>query len=885
MSGPSPDGVRPIAELFRGDCVAFWATTYNIELNLFNEYLLRRLGDAPLNAVVLADRRRLDESLAAIPAERLDTLGPVNRRWLLRGLQVGTGRFHPKSYLAVRPRSATLMVGSGNLSTNGIDAGREVFTSFSSGSPVGAAALTTWRSWMRRVVGASGDTLLAERFADLEQRLPKPDRPMAVSDSPVWHNLDEPLGPRFCDTVKALATEVDELIATAPFFDEEGEALGSLVDRLRPKLLRLYTTSTTSVAGSALLDRLRGAECEIEVFAYEPDRFTHAKLIGAVAGKRGWLLSGSANLSRAALTLAPGLANVELTVFTELGADELRAVFSPPGVRAVPRQLSELEGLTYDSDEAPVEVFPARLLRATATGDGRVQMQSHPAPEKSWLLADHHGRSPLTVGLVGATTAEALAGPLVRLEDREGVGLSNWTVLEDLEALARALAAPQSRGSSRPAELTGADLDTPLARALLYLHRNLVMDTTEIPTATAGGSGVDSDEAASSEADELWERLERENLGRDPRAGTYGRLLAARSPADVLTDPLVELLDAMRDRAPTSDAESVRPGRGAVLARLMQEHKEARDARSKGTWSISARIRVRTRNVLRRWAAAQTDPRLTWVNPLAPLLNLQAVATIFVDLYLQAVDDEQPSELDEADLDDLWTRWFKPMVGTGQQDGWLDRAGLSEEELGQHVTAAFVEICSALCWLAIRPGPARRERLVQWQATLAAALERGFLDDSQDSAQYVSLIVGHDVTPSQLTTDFLEAIDFMDDRLWCHKTALELELESVELEAGPLSEGGSTKAVVRGVADPLHDPRLARFVVAVRAYRNIDAVAVYSADLDWRIVIEPGEPAYFLPRLGADAVESADLSREDLDRLAAGQRVLADLFTRPAEVA
>ncbi len=111
MSGPSPDGVRPIAELFRGDCVAFWATTYNIELNLFNEYLLRRLGDAPLNAVVLADRRRLDESLAAIPAERLDTLGPVNRRWLLRGLQVGTGRFHPKSYLAVRPRSATLMVG------------------------------------------------------------------------------------------------------------------------------------------------------------------------------------------------------------------------------------------------------------------------------------------------------------------------------------------------------------------------------------------------------------------------------------------------------------------------------------------------------------------------------------------------------------------------------------------------------------------------------------------------------------------------------------------------------------------------------------------------------------------------------------------------------
>ncbi len=55
----------------------------------------------------------------------------------------------------------------------------------------------------------------------------------------------------------------------------------------------------------------------------------------------------------------------------------------------------------------------------------------------------------------------------------------------------------------------------------------------------------------------------------------------------------------------------------------------------------------------------------------------------------------------------------------------------------------------------------------------------------------------------------------------------------------------SIKAVVRGVADPLHDPRLARLVVALRAYRGIDAVALYAADRDWRIVIESGEPAYF----------------------------------------
>lgn len=874
------EGIRPIAELFRGDCVALWATTYNVELSLFNEYLLRRLGDAPLNAVVLADQRRLDKSLAAVPAERLDTLGPTNRRWMLRGVQLGSGRFHPKSYLSVRPRSAVLMVGSGNLSTSGIDTGREVFAAFSTGTPVGDAAIATWRAWMRRIVGASNDTLLAERFADLEQRLPTTEGLSAVSDSSLWHNLDEPLGPRFCDAIEAATDQVDELIATAPFFDEQGDALGTLVDRLAPKRIRLYLTTTTSVSGTALLARLRRAQCEVETYMYEPDRFTHAKLLGAVAGERGWLLSGSANLSRAALTLPPGPANVELAVFTEVPTSQLRDGFLPPGVAAAPCRLDELEDLTYDSADDAGDAAPIRLQRATATADGRIRIQSIPEPSDGWLLADHL-KSTALVGADNSTTAEPLVGPLVRIVDADDAPLSNWTIVEDLDALARALSATTAGGSSRPEELAGADLETPLGRALLFLHRNLVMDATEIPTATAGGTGVDSGEPATSDADDLWERLERETLGRDPRAGTYGRLLGRRGFTDALADPLVEVLDAMRDRSP-GEAEG-RPRAGSVLAQLVRERTEAAD-RPKVTWSTSARLRVRTRNVLRRWASAQTDPRLAWVNLLAPLLNLQAVATVFADLYLRAMDDDEP-ELRASDLDDLWARWFMPIVGTGKHDGWIDRIESDPQELTGDLAGSFTEICSALCWLAIRPGPSRRERIIQWQGTLAAALDRGFLDDTQNCADYVSLIVGHDVSTAQLTADFLEAIEFMDERLWCSKTARELEFESLELEASPAGSARSIKAVVRGVSEPLYDPRLVQLVVAIRSYLGVDAVAVYAADLDWRIVIEPGESAFFLPALGADAIESELLTIDDLDHLASGQQVLADLFTHRAEVA
>ena len=62
-------------------------------------------------------------------------------------------------------------------------------------------------------------------------------------------------------------------------------------------------TETTSVNGSRLAQRLTASGAQVTVAGYEPDQFVHAKLIGVTAGRRAWLLSGSANISRHALTL------------------------------------------------------------------------------------------------------------------------------------------------------------------------------------------------------------------------------------------------------------------------------------------------------------------------------------------------------------------------------------------------------------------------------------------------------------------------------------------------------------------------------------------------------------------------------------------------------
>lgn len=81
--------VQPIADLFTGSTTALWATTYNLDLSLMSEFLLRRLGEPPVNVAVLADHHRLSGSLARIPAERVDSLATVNRRWLVRGVRAG----------------------------------------------------------------------------------------------------------------------------------------------------------------------------------------------------------------------------------------------------------------------------------------------------------------------------------------------------------------------------------------------------------------------------------------------------------------------------------------------------------------------------------------------------------------------------------------------------------------------------------------------------------------------------------------------------------------------------------------------------------------------------------------------------------------------------
>jgi len=873
-----PEYIQPIVELFRPTCSAMWATTFNLELELFNEYLLGRLGDPPLNAVIVCDRDRLDKALDAIPVERLSLLNPTNRRYLLRGARLGGGRFHPKSYLAVAGRSAKLLVGSGNLSSNGIDLGREVFTAFTSGTTTGDAAIAIWRQWMRQIVQRVDDTLLAARFADLESRMPSPPTLAAVIDPPLLHNLQRPLLDQFVERVGE--RPVDELIVTAPFYDETAEALGQLAARLHPGVIRVYFTSTTSVDGGALADRLATTNAIVETLAYVPDRFTHAKLIGVTRRLEGWLMSGSANLSHAALTLTAGIGNTELAVIAALPADTLRACFLPPEVTATRHDLQSIADLSFDgADEETPTSPPVRLVRATAERDG-VAVTTEPPFQMGWHLADHQQHVLLRERGSASVTAGPLTGPVVHVTDAEGTALSGPAVIDDPSALDRQLRqSDEHNGAHKPPELTDADLNTPLGAALLHLHRTLVMDVSEQTTAANGG-GLSSGEEGAESDDSLWERLEKETLQRDPRAGSYQRLAERGQGNRPLNEQIIDLLEAMRARVPAGLLDDQTT---SVLSIINRANKQP-GGPTGHHWTTTARVRLRTRNVLRRWAAAQTDPRLVWVNPSAPLVNLSLVAAVFAQLWQSQAVPGAVIELDADDLDDLWARWFRPFVGTGHGDGWLDQSGLSAGQLEQLGGLSLSENVTLLCWLAIRPGDDRRSRVIGWQPALQASWDHGLINDTPEVIDAASTVMGLPIQAGRIGDDIVEALEFIDDDMWCERTADSLGIAKVRIAALAPEQAIQVVLHVSGISDGLQDSRLPALIAAIRDYRSVDRVAVYSDDAGWRLGVTADEPVWYR-HLDQTVSESGPIAPGTIEGLIASSGVLAALFPPASQVA
>jgi hypothetical protein len=343
-------------------------------------------------------------------------------------------------------------------------------------------------------------------------------------------------------------------------------------------------------------------------------------------------------------------------------------------------------------------------------------------------------------------------------------------------------------------------------------------------------------------------------------------------------EPIIEFLETLRDRVPAEPETQPR----SLLARLLNRPARPSDDDGKPVrrWKETTRIRVRARNILRRWAAAQTDQRLVWVDPLAPAGNFVMIAGILAQLRLDQALQREPVELTDDDLDDIWHRWLRAFAGSGRGDGWLDQLDDAARAFVRGQLPDWLpEAVAALSWLVIQPGSDYRERVVKFQPVLAAALAHSLLDPTDITARYLSAVTGRDVTRGQVDDQILTAVEFIDDDLWCARTRLELDLNQLELKAPPGAVGIQVRLNVSGITDPLFDPRVPTLVTAARHYRRCDGVAVFALDAGWRLVFVTGETVAYKADLDAALVESAaPLTDGTLEGLTAAAGVLADLF-------
>jgi hypothetical protein len=808
-----------VAGSFNGRWTSFFATTYSIELEFFDEYLFRRLGEPPLNATVLTDAGT-HARLWTTGEDQTRRLRRANRDYLLRPVLFGTGAFHPKTYLFGNASEGVLLVGSGNLTMSGVERGREVFSAFRSTKPDDAGSIRGWRHWMDDIVERLADEEVTYRWLRLRRECGdwlEGD----IAGSRFIGTGERSILDQFADGVDG---RVDELHVMAPFYDRNALALKALLDRFRPARLHLYLGAGTSVHGPALVAVVAGFDGQVSLLEIDPPEFVHAKLVGIVAGVSGRLLAGSANLSQAALLGAgESWANVEACVAVELSAEQIQEAFLPPDYSWWETSLDRIAELEFSADERQPG-FPVYLRAAWPEPDGRVTIDAAgtiPADARLTAGGDDQPIKETTTAAPLALPGEG--GVLVWLRSADGSDLSNRVPLDDRRRLGSWLE-QRNEGGDRPRELDSSDFETPVGQMLLRLHEACIFDIDETPAlARAAGLTEQETEEQKTNWEELEEALAKEELARDPRIPNYPRDTGFGLPED---DDVLALLRLMLDRAPAERT-----------LRLVGGKPDEPPTGTGTPWTPTQRLRVRLFNVLQRWSLALADPRFVWIDLAAPVRNYAALLVADAECWEQ-------DHLPEDRVIRLIGTLLGSFIRTDRSRGYL--VSLSDDERQRALSRLTPEartLGTALVYSALRPAAKWPDYLFGWQPALVAGLKSGVFDVSPESCDVIERLIGNHPSVDEVQDRLAWAATYTDDEHWARRQQRDLGFQHVRLTNLSVSPRFGVTLEVSGGDASLGAAALVSLVRQALAYRRTDGAIVKLGD-QIRLSVKLGEPVW-----------------------------------------
>jgi hypothetical protein len=785
-----------------------WMTTYTFEPPFLDTVLARRLGEPPLNIVVLADQDRLSRTWASIgPGERWSIRG-AGRTYLIRGVALPAGVFHPKTILLANDREGVLLVGSGNVGFGGLDSGKEIYCRFHSAQD--GPAFAAWREWMADVVAFVDEPLLRLRWGVLLGQLRW--LPSDATGSRFITNWRRPILEQFLGMAgrPAATAPIDELHFEAPFFDSELTALSALIDGSQPRKIVGYFGVPTSVNGAKLGGLLESSGRPYQVFAFEPQAFVHAKLFGLLEGDNATVLSGSANASAPALLKTALTGNAEAGVVWQMAAADARALFVPPDSTMAPLGMASMHQFEFKrSSEAAVP--KVRLIAATLGNDRRVTVAARPDPGSAFLTYGSN-RLAIEAGVSVETMGDQIPD-LVWLEDSTGERLSNSVPL-DIRAELEAALRSRDPGPDRPREMEAMDMGHPLGRLMAGLNSLGLFDVDDTPA----GRHAQAGEADEGEVDPtFWERLLRDGLDADPRSAGYHRF-GSRVFAD---DELLWLLEEMLHRAPSPTV--LRLIDGTQVERLPSEGPG------------EPKVGLRAYNVLVRWSLALTDNRVSnWYGETAQVRHYCALLGAIAEIWPQGW-------IQRDRLGKLLGVLFGAFIKRERSTGYL--GGMTEAEraaaLAALVETAAPEVAAALAYAVMRD--TGTDTFFEWQPFLVPGLAWGVLRPSAAAATLASSLIGSAVTADALSARLDFVTSYTDDDHWCERISAELGTGLVKIGkvAHPLY---GVEVSAQGLGNVLADPRAVALARAALSYRRGSGVRLRA---DGAIVaVALGRPIY-----------------------------------------
>ena len=342
--------------------------THNIDFVYVQTVVLaafRRCGHPTIT--IFADSACAAESFA----QQEPVLTGLGVRYRVVPVAMSPGfRFHPKAVLLSGETAATLLVGSGNLTFGGWRENAEVWTRFQSTAD-GVEPFIEFRDYLSDILGrvALPDAVEAE----IEEAFDPKNKLWMSTEATGTNALVGRAGSGAALLERMLevgaADPVDELVICAPYFDSGGVALKELVSQVDANDTTVLcqpgrsTLQERAWKHNAARARLRHIDSRhLGDAGIERSVFVHAKFYGFRREDEVVVLAGSANCSRAALTVQGQAGNAELMAVQMLTPDEFESEYLGE-LRFMSEPIVLPDDALDDSDEESVSTV-LRILAA-----------------------------------------------------------------------------------------------------------------------------------------------------------------------------------------------------------------------------------------------------------------------------------------------------------------------------------------------------------------------------------------------------------------------------------------------------------------------------------------------------------------------------------------